>query len=180
MGRIGRTVSLIAGCVLALPGCGLVGGPQAQLQHAAEITVTSPMVSQGVMSARYTCYGAGKTPPLFWSGLPPGTRSVAVVVDDSSAPITPRVYWIVFDISPDTSDIQAGSLPTGALVARNSTGKAAYDPPCPAHGPHRYRFTVYALSAMLRQPAGTRLKDAWTAIAQHAIAHGRLTATAVP
>jgi hypothetical protein len=180
LGRIGRAGTLVASCCLAVAGCGLVGGPQAQLQHTAEITVTSPMVSQGTMSARYTCYGSGKTPPLFWSGMPTGTRSVALVVDDSSAPITPRVYWIVFDISPDTTDIQAGSLPTGALQARNSTGKASYDPPCPSGGPHRYRFTVYALNAVLHQPAGTRLKAAWSAIAQHAIAHGRLTATAQP
>jgi Raf kinase inhibitor-like YbhB/YbcL family protein len=169
-----------AGVLCLLTGCGLVGGPQAQLQHAPEITVTSPMVEQGAIAPRYTCHGAGESPPIFWSGMPAGTRSVALVVDDSSAPITPRLYWIVFDISPDTTDIQAGALPTGALQARNSTGRTGYNPPCPVGGPHRYRFTVYALNAVLHQPSGAHLKAAWSAIARHAIAHGRLTATARP
>jgi hypothetical protein len=175
-------VVIAAGAALSLlSGCGLIGGPQALRQDAPDrITVTSPMVEQSEMSVRYTCHGKGESPPLFWSGIPQGTKSVALVVDDGAAPITPRVYWIVFDISPATSDIQAGALPTGALQARNSIGKASYDPPCPASGSHRYRFTVYALGKVLHQPGGTALKAAWSAIARNAIARGRLTATAQP
>jgi Raf kinase inhibitor-like YbhB/YbcL family protein len=171
-----------AGAALGLlSGCGLVGGPQPLGLDAPDtMTVTSPMVEQGAMAPRYTCHGAGKTPPIFWSDAPPGTKSVALVVDDASAPITPRVYWIVFDISPATSDLQAGALPTGALQARNSTGRSGYDPPCPAGSPHRYRFTVYALNQVLQQPARAPLKAAWSAIAKHAIARGRLAATARP
>jgi Raf kinase inhibitor-like YbhB/YbcL family protein len=175
-----RTMAACAALSL-LSGCGLVGGPQPLGQDAPDtMTVTSPMVEQGAMAPRYTCHGAGKSPPIFWSDAPPGTKSVALVVDDAAAPITPRVYWIVFDINPATSDLQAGALPTGALQARNSTGRARYDPPCPAGGPHRYRFTVYALNQLLRQPAGAGLKEAWSAIARHAIARGRLAATARP
>jgi Raf kinase inhibitor-like YbhB/YbcL family protein len=163
----------------ALSGCSL-GAPKALLDETTEtMTVTSPMVDHSVMSAQYTCDGQGQSPPIFWSGMPPKTKSVAVVVDDAAAPITPRVYWIVFDISPSTSDLQAGALPTGARQARNTTGKVGYNPPCPpAGGSHRYRFTVYALSAMLNQPSGTGMKAAWMAIAQRVIARGRLTATA--
>jgi Raf kinase inhibitor-like YbhB/YbcL family protein len=181
LGRYERS-AVVAGAasLFLLSGCGLAGTPKALLDETTEtMTVTSPMVEQRVMSAQYTCDGAGHSPPIFWSGMPTDTKSVAVVIDDAAAPITPRVYWIVFNISPATSDLQAGALPTGARQARNSTGRVGYDPPCPpAGGSHRYRFTVYALNSKVNQPNGTAMKAAWTAIAQRVIARGRLTATA--
>jgi Raf kinase inhibitor-like YbhB/YbcL family protein len=196
LGRTGRAVGRRAGAVRSrargaaaaagalglglLSGCGLAGGPGTLSGETPAMTVTSPMVNQGTMSAQYTCYGSRESPPIFWSGMPAGTKSIALVVDDSAAPITPRMYWIVFDISPSTSDLQGGALPAGARQARNSTGRVGYDPPCPAPGTsHRYRFTVYALSSMINQPVGTGLRAAWTAIAQDAIARGRLTASAI-
>jgi Raf kinase inhibitor-like YbhB/YbcL family protein len=185
VGRYGRWAAAMAGAVslCLLSGCGLAGTPKALLDETTEtMTVTSPEVNQRVLSAQYTCDGSGQSPPIFWSGMPASTKSVALVVDDAAAPITPRIFWIVFNISPATSDLQAGAdkaLPNGALEARNSTGKVGYDPPCPpAGGTHRYRFTIYALSSMLHQSSGTTMKAAWTAIAQRVIARGRLTATA--
>jgi Raf kinase inhibitor-like YbhB/YbcL family protein len=161
-----------------LAGCGLVGGATT---FQGTFTVTSPVVSSsGVIPVRYTCHGAGQSPPLHWSGAPPGTKSLALVVDDSAAPITPYVYWIVFGINPATTDIQPGQLPPGARQALNSAGKAGYDPPCPRSGGHWYRFTVYALGSSLSLPPGTGLKSAWTAIARTAIARGRLAVFAKP
>lgn len=123
-------------------------------------------------------------PSIYWSGAPQGTKSLALVVDDADAPITPYIYWIVLDISPATTDIQAGLLPPGARQADNSRGFPGYDAPCPIHGSHKYRFTIYALSSAyvmssaLRLGNGASAKAAWTAIARSAIARGRLTATA--
>jgi Raf kinase inhibitor-like YbhB/YbcL family protein len=177
-----RRTAAAAGLLCLLSGCGLIGTSKSSIGQAEQqsMNVTSPMVQQGVMLRRYTCHGRGESPPLSWSAAPAGTRSLALVVDDAAAPITPRLYWVVFDINPDTTDIQAGSLPTGARQAHNSTGHSAYDPPCPAGSPHQYRFTVYALNAMLRLPSGVSEKEAWTSIARHAIARGRLPVWAHP
>jgi Raf kinase inhibitor-like YbhB/YbcL family protein len=139
------------------------------------MTVTSPLLSEGVIPGQFTCHGVGESPPVYWSGAPSGTRSFALVVDDSATPITPYVYWIVFNISPGT-DIQLGMIPPGAREAQNSAGTARYKPPCPAHS-HVYRFTVYALGSSLPLPNGAGLQAAWTAIANDAIARGQLTAT---
>ncbi len=68
------------------------------------------------------------------------------MVDDSDAPITPYVYWVVFDIGPGTSALLEGQLPPGALQARGTAGYDRYDPPCPGQSGHSYRFTVYALN----------------------------------
>lgn len=169
---------------LLTAGCGLVGGPQSLRQDAPQVmTVTSTVIERGTIPRRYTCHGTSRrpqSPPISWSGAPPGTRSIAFVLDDADAPITPFVYWIVFDIDPATTDIPVGQLPEGARQAQNSLGRAGYDPPCPRGGNHKYRFTVYALNSVLTQGNGAPLKSAWTAIARHAIARGRLTGIADP
>jgi Raf kinase inhibitor-like YbhB/YbcL family protein len=175
---VGRAALVVAG-VGVLAGCGLVGGP-ALLQGDAPdiITVTSPVVVRDAIPAKYTCHGGGVSPPMHWSGAPQDTKSLAVVIDDSDAPITPYIYWIVFDIGPSTTDIQQGQLPPGARQADNSAGQAVYDPPCPGNEEHSYRFTVYALHSPLSLPNGTSTKTAWAAIAHAAIARGRLSVNA--
>jgi hypothetical protein len=179
-----RRAGAVGGLLCLLSGCGLIGTSKSSLGQAEQqnMNVTSPMVQQGTMVMRYTCHshGPSQSPPLSWSAMPAHTRSLALIVDDAAAPITPRLYWIVFDINPATTDIQAGSLPTGARQARNSAGHASYDPPCPDGSSHQYRFTVYALNTMLRLPSGAPEKEAWSAIARHAIARGRLQVTANP
>lgn len=143
------------------------------------MTVTSPDFRNGsILPVQYTCHGAGISPPLYWSGaLSQQPKSFAVVVDDGEAPIAPYVYWIVFDISPSTTDIAQNRLPTGARQAENSAGTASYDPPCPprVNEVHSYRLTVYALNAWLKLPNGAGLRTTWSAIAKHVIGVGRLT-----
>ena len=169
-----------AACALLLTGCGLLGKPQPLSADAPlDMSVSSPEFTGGVIPARFTCHGTGESPPLTWSGQPSDTRALALVMDDAGAPITPYAYWIVFNISPATPDIQAGRTPPGSREAVNSKGTVGYAPPCPARS-HQYRFNVYALNAPLRLPNGASLTDAWSAIASHAIARGRLQVSANP
>lgn len=169
---------------LLLSGCGLFSGPRPLNEDAPLIMeVTSAAVSKaGVLPTQFTCYGAGVTPPVSWSGAPSRTRSYALVLDDADAPITPWVYWLVFDIGAATTYTQQGMLPPSARVARNSTGQPAYDPPCPSGGPHKYRITVYALNTVLGHelPSQPQLLQTWTDIAPHVLARGTTTVTACP
>lgn len=178
LGRPGRWSAAGLAMVSALSGCGLVGGPKTVALNVPDtMTVTSPVFSGGKMGPAYTCRG-GKSPAIRWSGAPPGTKSLALVMDDAAAPITPYIYWIVFNIGPQTTDIPDGQIPPGARQADSSKGTLGYDPPCPANPGHGYRFTVYALSSVLKLPAGANVKTAWLAIARTAIARGRLAVTA--
>jgi Raf kinase inhibitor-like YbhB/YbcL family protein len=181
-GRAAAAV-VLAGSLL-LSGCGLVSGPQPLSEDAPLIMqVTSPVVSvKHILPADYTCYGSGESPPVSWSGAPPKTRSFALVVDDSDAPISPFVYWLVVNIGQLTTEIQGNRAPPGAEVADNSTGHARYDPPCPVGATHSYRITVYALNVRyLPQPqAGPQLLPTWTSIAPHVLARGEMTVTACP
>lgn len=175
--------AMLMALVPFLSGCGLFGGLSAtRLTSTSSLTVTSPVFASDVrLPAMYTCHGAGLSPPLQWSGAANQTaKSFAIVVDDSQAPITPYVYWVVFDISSTTVAIGQNQLPTGARQALNSAGKASYDPPCPIRTSHQYRFTVYALNSVVHLQNGAGLRRAWAAIASHVIATGRLTARAYP
>jgi Raf kinase inhibitor-like YbhB/YbcL family protein len=182
-------------CSLLASGCGLLGPQPLTADAPLDMSVTSPEFTGGVIPAQFTCYGSGESPPIFWSGAPPGTKSLALIVDDSLAPISPRVYWIVFDIGADTTDLQIGpptttqghrgaalTLPPGARVAVNSAGIAGYTPPCPVGGPHGYRFSVYALNTYFGSslPNDAHLLQAWSTIAAHVIGRGTTTFRAVP
>jgi Raf kinase inhibitor-like YbhB/YbcL family protein len=176
--RAAAIVAAAAG-VMPLAGCGLLGSGNVLLTPSSMTINSGAFGAQNTLPQRYTCLDKKATnPPLDWSGVPQGTKSIALVVDDSSAPITPYVYWIVFDISPQTSDIQEGQLPPGARQAQNSAGQAAYDPPCPHGTSHQYRFFVYALNSTLNLPEGASLQKAWMAIAAATIGRGRHTVTA--
>ncbi len=41
---------------------------------------------QGEIPSLYTCQGKDVSPPLGWSGLPEGTKGLALIVDDPDAP----------------------------------------------------------------------------------------------
>lgn len=109
------------------------------------------------MDPKYTCEGEDVSPPLAWLGVPEGTRSFALIVDDPDAPdpANPKrtwVHWVVYDIPPSVTALPEGastSLPQGAKTGFNDWGNAAYGGPCPPIGRHRYVHKLYALDTTL-------------------------------
>jgi len=111
-----------------------------------------------VLSADYGfgCGGGNRSPHLRWDDAPPGTRSFAVMCFDPDAPTGSGFWhWVVVNIPAsvrelplDAGNPAAGTLPSGALQVRTDFGKPGYGGPCPPAGdhPHRYLFTVYAVS----------------------------------
>jgi Raf kinase inhibitor-like YbhB/YbcL family protein len=177
-GRVARA-AVALGCAVPLAACGLFS-TGVTVTSPSVMTVTSGTFLHGtILPERYTCAGPHRlTPPLAWAGAPAGTKSIAIVLDDADAPITPYVYWVVFDIGPGTSALLEGKLPPGARQARGTAGYDKYDPPCPGSGGHGYRFTVYALNSVIKLPNGTSLESAWRAIAAATIGRGRLPVSA--
>ena len=108
--------------------------------------------------SQYTCEGRDQSPPLAWSGVPAGTRSLALIVDDPDAPDpdAPRmtwVHWVVYNLPPASSGLVAGAsntgLPAGTLEGLNDWQRKGYGGPCPPIGRHRYVFKLYALDTVL-------------------------------
>jgi Raf kinase inhibitor-like YbhB/YbcL family protein len=127
-------------------------------------SLTSPAFAhQAEMPRRYTCEvsGAELSPPLAWSGVPAGARSLALIVDDPDAPDpqAPRrtwVHWVLYNLPPAAGGLVEGAggaaahgLPAGTRQGDNDWNRPGYGAPCPPVGRHRYFFKLYALDIVL-------------------------------
>ncbi len=120
----------------------------------------------------YTCDGSDISPELTWSGVPQGTRSLALIVDDPDAPdpAAPKmtwVHWVLYNIPPAAGSLPEGvrpaDLPAGTLQGLNDWKRTGYGGPCPPIGKHRYFFKLYALDteiANLHRPTKSALEQA--------------------
>ncbi|TKD06284.1 YbhB/YbcL family Raf kinase inhibitor-like protein [Polyangium fumosum] len=120
------------------------------------LTITSTAFApNGPIPKDHTCEGDDRSPPLAFASVPPGTQSLALIVDDPDAP-DPRapkrtwVHWVVYNLPPATTALSAGAeLPPGALAGKNDWGRDVYGGPCPPIGRHRYFHKLYALDMIL-------------------------------
>jgi Raf kinase inhibitor-like YbhB/YbcL family protein len=123
------------------------------------LKIESPSFDDGSeLPTAYTCDADGRSPPLRWSGVPDGTRSLALIIEDPdapdpAAPRKPFVHWLLYDIPPSTTELPQGAgpgeLPSGTRAGQNDHGGFEYYPPCPPIGRHRYYHTLYALDIEL-------------------------------
>ncbi len=123
------------------------------------LTLTSPaFIEGGAIPSSYTCEGTDRSPTLAWIGVPPGTQSLALIVDDPDAP-DPRapkmtyVHWVLYNLPADAHGlpeaVAAAQLPPGTREGRNDWKRTGYGGPCPPIGRHRYFFKLYALDTRL-------------------------------
>ena len=152
--------------------------------RSAEMALTSAAFEQGAgIPPVYTCEGDNSSPPLAWRGAPVGARSYALVCEDPDAPRGTFVHWVLYNLSADAVELQAGvpvepELPSGARQGRNTGGKMGYMGPCPPPGsPHRYFFRLYALDISLNLAPGASREQLEQAMDQHILAQGMLMGT---
>jgi Raf kinase inhibitor-like YbhB/YbcL family protein len=135
--------------------------------------ITSPSFNHnGTIPARHTCNGTDVSPQLVWTGVPAGTKSLAMIVDDPDAPdpAAPRmtwVHWVLYNIPANTDGLPesttAEMLPDGTLEGVNDWQHTGYQGPCPPIGTHRYFFKLYALDVVLpnlKRPSKPALEKA--------------------
>lgn len=122
---------------------------------------------------KYTCMGEDINPPLDIRGIPEGTRSLVLIIDDPDAPMGNWDHWIVFNIKP-VSKIEENSVPEGAVQGVNDFGRTDYGGPCPPSGTHRYMFKLYALGTTLNLDSSAKKIDVETAMKGHIIAQTKL------
>ncbi len=136
---------------------------------------------------RHSGDGEDLSPPISWTGLPPQTRELALIVDDPDAPSPqPWVHWVLYNIPATEQGIAEGvhakpapSFPAGALQGKNSWGTVGYRGPAPpkGHGVHRYHFRLYALDSPLDLPAGIDKPALLKAMRGHILAEGEMVGT---
>ncbi|TIP83145.1 MAG: YbhB/YbcL family Raf kinase inhibitor-like protein [Mesorhizobium sp.] len=149
------------------------------------LTLISPAFpAGGKIPERYTRDGENVSPPLKWSGVPDGAKSLVLVVQDPDAPSGIFGHWAVFNIPPDAGELaeaQDGKPGPSALSqGTNDFGNAYYDGPQPpvGHGVHHYHFRLAALDVpSLSVPAQAGVQSVWKEAQKHALEQTELVGT---
>ena len=147
---------------------------------SSTLVLTSSAFKEGeAIPKQYGCKGADISPPLEWSNIPKGTKSLALIVDDPDAPMGTWVHWVIFNIPATATGLQEkiptkDSLPDGALQGKNDFRNFGYGGPCPPGGMHRYFFKLYALDATLQLKAGCTKAELLKTMAGHILGEAQL------
>lgn len=133
----------------------------------------------GKIPSIYTCDGEDISPPISWTNIPEGTRSLALISDDPDAPAGTWVHWVVFNIPSSWQGLPEGFPPVreteeGIRQGINDFRKIGYGGPCPPSGTHRYFFKLYALDTVLSLEPGSTKNDLLRAMEGHILARAEL------
>ena len=149
--------------------------------------LTSPSFApQGEIPAKFTCEGEDVSPPLAWSGVPRGTKSLALIVDDPDAPDpkAPKmtwVHWVLYNLPPAASSLPEGvkksALPSGTREGQNDWKRTGYGGPCPPIGRHRYFHKLMALDTVLPDLGAATKAELEKAMKGHVLAQAELVGT---
>ncbi|HXP64490.1 MAG TPA: YbhB/YbcL family Raf kinase inhibitor-like protein [Steroidobacteraceae bacterium] len=159
-----------------------------ELYHAAlqkAVFVRSVSFNAGTdMLDSYTCKGEGVSPEISWEGVPENARSFVLIVTDWDGP-SPKfrlgnfTHWLLYDIPINVREIKS-AVTNAELkrlnieIGRNSSDAAAYMPPCPPLGKHRYLFRIYALDVPKIDPAAPDRDGVMAAMKGRVLAYGEL------
>lgn len=140
---------------------------------AATLELSSPSFKNGdYIPTMYTCEGQGINPPLEIKNIPPGTRTLALIVDDPDAPAGTFDHWVIWNIEPSKM-IRENSAP--GREGQNGKGAKGYAGPCPPAGTglHHYHFKLYALDAKLDLEVGGK-SELENAMKGHVLGQGEM------
>jgi Raf kinase inhibitor-like YbhB/YbcL family protein len=131
----------------------------------------------GPIPRRHSCEGEDHSPPLFWSGVPEDTLSLALAVDDPDAPVGTFTHWLAWALDPAAEGLGEGEA--APVEGRNDFGTSGYRGPCPppGHGRHRYSFRLYALDSQIDLSRGAGKGELERALEGHTLGVAELIGT---
>ena len=143
------------------------------------LQLTSSAFSHGEEIPRKCGYKNGnETPSLAINGIPEGTKSLTLIMDDPDAMGAVGkvwVHWVVWNIDPTvTENLQ------DATEGMTDFGEVGYGGPAPPDKRHTYVFKLYALDCKLDLPNESTKADVEKAMEGHIIEQVTLTGTYAP
>ena len=190
------SLSIVIIGVLAIAACGGDGNAGDEPKEAdvdlealeegvpASIVVTSSFADGEAIPGKHSCYGLDLSPPVSWTGLPEGTKSIAVVSVEPDAPDAKNwIHWLMYDIPPTTSEIPEAIRSTeaarvGGKHGKNDFRRLGWGGPCPPRGTdHFYFLKVYALDTEIDLEEGATKGEIVSAMTGHLIGVGQLMGT---
>ena len=203
-----RRLAIILGApillALAVAGCGGADEPEAKAAAqqpavaASSFQIMSPSFTEIRPRVRIppknTCMEDDASPPLSWSGAPPGTVSLALIADDPENNAGTWVHRVLYNIPPHVTGLPEGVptttnvLPDGTTRGVNHFKRTGYGGPCPPpnlvmsgpedgkfthHTPHKYYFKLYALDALVGLAEGASKDELLNAMEGHILAEAQ-------
>jgi Raf kinase inhibitor-like YbhB/YbcL family protein len=140
---------------------------------------SSAFAAGGMIPKKYTCDGQDASPPLSWTDVPGGAKSLALIADDPDAPRGTWVHWVAWNIPASSGALdedvpKRDSIPNGMHQGTTDFKKIGYGGPCPPSGIHRYFFKLYAVDIALSLPSTTTKKDLEKAMQGHVLKQAEL------
>ena len=186
--RLTAQIAAAALIVLASPACSQQTATTplalADIPAAGQsgLKVTSPAFKDGGdIPFENTQYRTNTFPGLAWAGTPPGTRSVAVIMQDSDIVYGGHyvLHWTLFNIPGGQTSLPVGmtTAPAGATYGPSYLGAAKpyVGPKTPAGHRDHYHFQIFALDTVLpSDAAATGFKGLSDAMKVHVLASGEL------
>jgi Raf kinase inhibitor-like YbhB/YbcL family protein len=152
--------------------------------HMENISISSEGFKSGdVIPDIYTCKGKDISPSFSWKGIPAGTKSIALIMEDPDAPGATFVHWVLYNVPAQTQKLPEGMphdkiLADGSIQGMTDFGRTGYGGPCPPPGKlHRYYFKIYALDSMIDLAPGASKKRLENEMVGHILAKGEVMGT---
>ena len=124
-----------------------------------------------------------ETPALSINGIPEGTKSLALIMDDPDAMGAVGkvwVHWVVWNIDPTKPFITGNPRESGFVEGMTDFGEVGYGGPAPPDKRHTYVFKLYALDSKLDLPEGSTKSELENTMEGHIIEQATLTGTYAP
>ncbi len=132
-----------------------------------------------MMPDQFTCRGGNISPELSWKGVPPRTKSFALICEDPDAPTQTWVHWVIYNIPANVFELLENfprdeKMANGILQGTNDFKNLGYDGPCPPSGTHRYYFKLYAFDSFVPLAAGAGKDQLLKAMRAHQVGYTQI------
>jgi para-nitrobenzyl esterase len=155
-----------------------------QLPAKGHLTVTTPAWKDGGdIPFENTQYRGNVFPGLAWSAGPAGTKSYAIIMQDTDASRDgkdPILHWTMYNLPVSVTSLPAGmtpdAKPAGASYGPNVRGMSQpYMGPHPPPGPkHHYHLQVFALDTELKADPDMSFDQLLDGMKGHVLAAGEV------
>ncbi len=148
------------------------------------LKIESPAFDDGKEIPRKYGYKLSNVnPPFIIEGVPDGTRSLALIMDDPDA-VAPAGkvwdHWVIWNIPPETDRMMEDGVPPGSIEGKNDYGEIGYGGPNPPDKKHTYIFELYALDTVLDLKKGATKEQLKKAMKGHVLDKAVLKGTYTP
>jgi Raf kinase inhibitor-like YbhB/YbcL family protein len=144
---------IVASLSFIIAGCGTKAKePVAAKVQEPFVLTSAAFKNGGRMDPKFAHSNENISVPLEWSGVPEGTKTLALLVVDLHPTADEWEHWLVVNMPADAVSIPEGAsgkdrMPAGSKELLNFFGTTGYGGPQPplGSGDHEYKFTLYAL-----------------------------------